>query len=100
MGILSECRWMPVLLACAPAYAAGPAEVTEAVAVALGYPGLPCRDSHGGVVGHIACCHDRPLRRDLPDEAILRLFAERAALAPERRRLGCEQHSDRIEARA
>jgi GAF domain-containing protein len=64
------------------------------------YLGVPCRDSHGRIVGHIACCHDRPLRRDLPDEAILRLSAERASLALERHRQGRERHPDHTEVRA
>ena len=51
------------------------------------YVGLPCFDGAGLVIGHIACCHDQPLRRELPDQVILQLFAERAALELERRRL-------------
>lgn len=48
------------------------------------YVGVPCLDSSGNVIGHIACMHDRPLRTSLPDDAVLLLFAERAAIEIER----------------
>lgn len=51
------------------------------------YVGVPCFDSDGEVIGHIACCYDHSLRRGIPDEPVLRLFAERAAIELERRRL-------------
>lgn len=51
------------------------------------YVGVPCKDARGRVIGHIACCHNRPMLRDLPDSAILQLFAERASVELERRLL-------------
>ena len=51
------------------------------------YLGLPCLDGEGKVIGHIACMHDGPMRSALPDQAVLNLFAERAAIELERRRL-------------
>jgi PAS domain S-box-containing protein len=48
------------------------------------YVGVPCLDSSGDVIGHIACMHDGPLRTSLPDDAVLLLFAERAAIEIER----------------
>lgn len=51
------------------------------------YVGVPCLDGDGEVIGHIACCFDRPLRGAIPDEPVLRLFAQRAAIELERRRL-------------
>jgi PAS domain S-box-containing protein len=51
------------------------------------YLGLPCFDSEGRVIGHIACADGRPMPQDLPNVAILRLFAVRAALELERRLL-------------
>jgi PAS domain S-box-containing protein len=54
------------------------------------YVGVPCRDANGRVIGHIACCSDRPMQRELPDQAILKLFAERASIELERRRFSRE----------
>jgi PAS domain S-box-containing protein len=51
------------------------------------YVGVPCKDAGGRVIGHIACCSDRPVVRDLPDQAILQLFAGRASIELERRGL-------------
>ncbi|HZR02112.1 MAG TPA: GAF domain-containing protein, partial [Burkholderiales bacterium] len=51
------------------------------------YVGVPCFDSSGDVLGHIACCYDQALRRVIPDEPVLKLFAQRAALELEKRRL-------------
>ena len=48
------------------------------------YLGLPCTDTKGTVIGHIACKHDTEIARDLPHEAILKLFAVRASVEMER----------------
>jgi hypothetical protein len=42
-------------------------------------------------VGHIACFDDKAIHRELPDKVILTLFAERAAVEIERRRLSLAQ---------
>jgi hypothetical protein len=44
------------------------------------YLGIPCLDSAGRVIGHIACADDKPMREELPHQAILKIFAMRAAL--------------------
>jgi PAS domain S-box-containing protein len=51
------------------------------------YLGLPCIDSRGVVIGHIACKHGEEIARELPHQAILRLFAVRASVEMERRLL-------------
>lgn len=51
------------------------------------YLGMPCFDAEGKIIGHIACMNGGPMRPELPDQAILKLFSERAALELERRRL-------------
>jgi PAS domain S-box-containing protein len=48
------------------------------------YLGLPCIDSKGVVIGHIACKHGEAIDRELPHQAILRLFAVRASVEMER----------------
>lgn len=48
------------------------------------YLGLPCFDSSGRVIGHIACADDKPMREELPHHAILKIFALRAAIELER----------------
>ncbi len=48
------------------------------------YLGLPCFDSNGRVIGHIACADDKPMREELPHHAILKIFSMRAALELER----------------
>ncbi|MEO8627205.1 MAG: PAS domain-containing protein [Betaproteobacteria bacterium] len=48
------------------------------------YLGIPCLDSGGRVIGHIACADDQPMREDLPHQAILKIFALRAAVEIER----------------
>jgi hypothetical protein len=50
----------------------------------LSYLGLSCRDSAGRVIGHIACADDKPMREELPHQAILKIFAMRAAMELER----------------
>lgn len=52
-----------------------------------GYLGMPCFDTNGVVIGHIACKSAREIRGTLPHHAILRLFAMRAAVEMERQRL-------------
>ena len=51
------------------------------------YLGLPCIDSRGVVIGHIACKHGEEIARELPHQAILRLFAVRASVEMERQLL-------------
>jgi PAS domain S-box-containing protein len=48
------------------------------------YLGLPCLDSSGRVIGHIACADDKPMREELPHHAILKIFSMRAAIELER----------------
>jgi PAS domain S-box-containing protein len=48
------------------------------------YLGLPCVDTKGTVIGHIACKNGTELTRDLPHDAILKLFAVRASVEMER----------------
>jgi hypothetical protein len=38
------------------------------------YLGLPCFDSSGRVIGHIACADDKPMREELPHHAILKIL--------------------------
>ena len=52
------------------------------------YLGLPCLDSDGRVIGHIACADGKPMSQDLPHYAILKLFSVRAALELERKQVG------------
>lgn len=49
-----------------------------------GYLGLPCIDTRGNVIGHIACKSRVEMRAELPHQAILKLFAVRAAVEIER----------------
>jgi PAS domain S-box-containing protein len=48
------------------------------------YLGLPCFDTKGIVIGHLACRDRRPMEGDLPHDAVLRLFAARASVEMER----------------
>ncbi|MEO8627204.1 MAG: PAS domain-containing protein [Betaproteobacteria bacterium] len=49
-----------------------------------GYLGMPCIDTKGEVIGHIAC-HDKvEISGDIPHDAILKLFAVRASVEMER----------------
>ena len=48
------------------------------------YLGLPCIDSKGVVIGHIACKHSEEIARELPHYAIMKLFAVRASIEMER----------------
>lgn len=48
------------------------------------YLGLPCLDTKGTVIGHLACKHGEPITRAIPHEAILKLFAVRASVEIER----------------
>jgi hypothetical protein len=57
------------------------------------YLGLPCMDSQGRVIGHIACADPGPMPADLPQQAILRIFAVRAGLELERRQLERERRA-------
>jgi PAS domain S-box-containing protein len=51
------------------------------------YLGLPCIDTQGRVIGHIACMDGKEMRQELPHLAILKIFAIRAAVELERRAL-------------
>lgn len=51
------------------------------------YLGLPCIDARGRVIGNIACADSGPMRPELPHLAILKIFALRATIELERRRL-------------
>jgi PAS domain S-box-containing protein len=51
------------------------------------YLGLPCFDSQGRVIGHVACADPGRMSEELPHRAVLKLFALRAAVELERRRL-------------
>jgi PAS domain S-box-containing protein len=55
------------------------------------YLGLPCIDTRGRVIGHIACADGKEMRRELPHLAILKIFAIRAAVELERRILERER---------
>lgn len=55
------------------------------------YLGLPCLDSEGRVIGHVACADPGPMAAGLPQQAILKLFAVRASMELERRRLERER---------
>lgn len=57
------------------------------------YLGLPCIDTQGRVIGHIACADGREMRQELPHLAILKIFAIRTAIELERRMLKREQLS-------
>ena len=63
------------------------------------YLGIPCLDSGGRVIGHIACADDKPMREELPHQAILKIFAMRAAIELERsalERIRCATGSSSI----
>jgi PAS domain S-box-containing protein len=49
------------------------------------YLGLPCFDTKGNVIGHLACIGRKPMLGELPHDAVLRLFAVRASVEMERR---------------
>jgi PAS domain S-box-containing protein len=55
------------------------------------YLGLPCFDSQGRVLGHIACADPARMPDELPHQAILKIFAVRAGMELERRRLEHER---------
>ena len=55
------------------------------------YLGLPCFDSAGRVIGHIACADPGSMPEDLPHQAILKIFAVRAGIELERRQLERER---------
>jgi PAS domain S-box-containing protein len=57
------------------------------------YLGLPCFDSVGRVIGHIACADPVSMPEDLPHQAILRIFAVRAGIELERRQLERERRA-------
>jgi PAS domain S-box-containing protein len=51
------------------------------------YLGLPCFDTKGKVIGHLACLDRKPMQGELPHDAVLKLFAVRASVEMERRLL-------------
>jgi PAS domain S-box-containing protein len=55
------------------------------------YLGIPCLDSNGRVIGHIACADDKPMREELPHRAVLKIFGMRAAIELERTALDRER---------
>jgi PAS domain S-box-containing protein len=48
------------------------------------YLGLPCFDTKGAVIGHLACRDRKPMHGELPHAAVLKLFAARASVEMER----------------
>jgi len=54
---------------------------------AQSYIGLPCVDTKGCVIGHIACLDPAELRQELPLYSVLKLFAIRASVEMERQLL-------------
>jgi PAS domain S-box-containing protein len=48
------------------------------------YLGLPCFDTKGAVIGHLACRDRKPMQGGLPQDAVLKLFAVRASVEMER----------------
>lgn len=56
-----------------------------------GYLGIPCVDSRGEVIGHLAVADPDRFPAELPHAAILRLFAVRAGIELERRRMLVER---------
>lgn len=57
------------------------------------YLGLPCFDSNGRVIGHIACADPGSMPEELPHQAILKIFAVRAGIELERRQLERERRA-------
>lgn len=57
------------------------------------YLGLPCFDSQGQVIGHIACADPGAMPDELPQQAILKIFAVRAGMELERRQLERERRA-------
>lgn len=55
------------------------------------YLGIPCFNSSGTVIGHVACFDDKSFAKEIPDQLFLKVFAERAALEIERQRLAPTQ---------
>jgi PAS domain S-box-containing protein len=55
------------------------------------YLGVPCFDSQGRVIGHVACADPGHMPEALPHRAVLELFALRASLELERRLLERER---------
>lgn len=51
------------------------------------YLGIPCFDSQRRVIGHIVCTDGKAMPEAAPEWAILKLFAERAAIELERRQM-------------
>jgi PAS domain S-box-containing protein len=57
------------------------------------YLGIPCLDTEGRVIGHIACADPGQMPDELPHQAILKLFAVRASVELERRRIEHERRA-------
>ncbi len=51
---------------------------------AQSYAGIPLIDSKGKLLGHLAVLDDRPMEKELPYQAVLEIFAARAAAEIER----------------
>jgi PAS domain S-box-containing protein len=61
------------------------------------YLGLPCIDTKGFVIGHLACKDGSEVRGELPHDAVLKLFAVRASVEMERRLLERQPPGERPE---
>lgn len=72
--------------------AAGERWPAERIFKREGYLGLPCFDTQGRVIGHIACADPQSVP-ELPEQAILKIFAVRAGLEIERRQLERERRA-------
>ena len=62
------------------------------------YLGIPCLDTTGRVIGHIACTDGKPMRTELPHQAIIKIFSLRASVELERRLLLRERHQIELQA--
>jgi PAS domain-containing protein len=58
----------------------------EGLAGVEGYLGIPLKDSSGQVMGDLVIMDDKPMRDDLPENPIVRIFAGRAGAELERQR--------------
>lgn len=50
------------------------------------FAGVPVRDSHNRIKGHIAVIDDRPMKRNPMESSVLKIFAERAGAELERQK--------------
>ena len=66
------------------AYGVGSRWPTELHTGIESYLGLPCFDTKGTVIGHLACRDRKAMQGELPHDAVLKLFAVRASVEMER----------------